>query len=280
MDTQNLRTFLLLSQVKNFTQTAEQLFVAQSTVTNRIAELERELGKKLFARDNRKIELTNEGLVFQSYAKRMLELEEASHQKINVVSKYLNYYRIGTTSTIYESYLSDKILKFKEKNTDTAIKVTLGHSTQLLQQLQDGILDLVYSYVPIQKSGYSCDIFKQEKLVLVTAYENKEYENGIKKDELIKIDYLMCNFMLQEVGEFIRGLFPRYYQFSFEIDNSTKLIPYLFCQKGYSFLPSNLVESYVLEKKLREVPLVDFKTPIISSYCVKNRELKSELTDL
>ena len=42
MDTQTLRTFLTLANVKNFTQTAALLYIAQSTVTNRIAELEKE----------------------------------------------------------------------------------------------------------------------------------------------------------------------------------------------------------------------------------------------
>lgn len=44
MDTTTLRTFIALAQIKNFTKTAQQLFVAQSTVTNRIRDLEMELG--------------------------------------------------------------------------------------------------------------------------------------------------------------------------------------------------------------------------------------------
>ena len=58
MDTQNLRTFLTLANVKNFTQTASLLYVAQSTVTNRIAELEKEGGKQLFIRSKKNISLT------------------------------------------------------------------------------------------------------------------------------------------------------------------------------------------------------------------------------
>lgn len=44
MDIENLKTFLILANTKNFTRTANQIFVAQSTITNRIHELERELG--------------------------------------------------------------------------------------------------------------------------------------------------------------------------------------------------------------------------------------------
>ena len=50
MNSEELKTFIFLSKVKNFTLAAEQLSVAQSTVTNRISELEKEVGKKLFRR--------------------------------------------------------------------------------------------------------------------------------------------------------------------------------------------------------------------------------------
>ena len=53
MDTNTLRTFIALAQIKNFTKTAQQLFVAQSTVTNRIHDLETELGKELFVRTHK-----------------------------------------------------------------------------------------------------------------------------------------------------------------------------------------------------------------------------------
>jgi thiol-disulfide isomerase/thioredoxin len=68
MDLEGLRTFLVLANTKNYTRAAGQLFVAQSTVTNRIAELERELWVSLFDRTNRKVELTQEGERFRDFA--------------------------------------------------------------------------------------------------------------------------------------------------------------------------------------------------------------------
>ena len=41
MDTQILKTFVILAKLRNFTKTADELFIAQSTVTNRITELEK-----------------------------------------------------------------------------------------------------------------------------------------------------------------------------------------------------------------------------------------------
>ena len=62
MDTTTLRTFITLAEIKNFTKTAQQLFVAQSTVTNRIRDLETELGVALFIRNHKQVDLTPAGL--------------------------------------------------------------------------------------------------------------------------------------------------------------------------------------------------------------------------
>ncbi|MBF1343385.1 MAG: LysR family transcriptional regulator, partial [Megasphaera micronuciformis] len=71
MNTETLRTFIAAAQIKNFTKTAEHLFIAQSTVTNRILDLESEIGKPLFTRKHKQIELTEAGLQFLDYAKQL-----------------------------------------------------------------------------------------------------------------------------------------------------------------------------------------------------------------
>lgn len=268
MDTQNLRTFLVLAEVKNFTQTADQLFVAQSTVTNRIAELERQIGKKLFKRDNKTVVLTNEGNLFLRYAKRMIDLEESSVKEINSVKQYANMLRIGSTNTIYECHLVAPMEQLLSEQHDCALTVTIGHSSSLLQMLQDDLLDLVYSYLPLVKNGYANDALATDTLVLVSSPKTNKYKQGIRKEELTLINYLYCNFALQEVGLYIRELFPPYYQFHFEIDNSPKLVQFLIDGIGYSFLPLSLVKPFLATHDLETIPLLDFNTPKINCYRV------------
>ena len=47
MNTEELKTFIFLSKVKNFTLAAEKMGIAQSTVTNRIGELEKEVSENV-----------------------------------------------------------------------------------------------------------------------------------------------------------------------------------------------------------------------------------------
>lgn len=266
MDTQNLRTFLTLADVKNFTQTASLLYIAQSTVTNRIAELEKEVGKQLFIRNKKKLSLTREGLLFQEYARRIIDLEEMSIREMNSQAFSRASLRIGTTNTIYQCHLEPLLTKMLKDETGYALNVTISHSVNLLQMLQDGLLDLSFTYQPLQKSGFCCRRFQTDELLLVTSRKNNHYQKGIRKEELPRLNYLFCNFALQEVGQFIRELFPPFYQFPFEIDNSTKLTAYLCEGIGLSFLPSGLVMPYLKEKTLISIPLLDFEAPRISSY--------------
>lgn len=271
MDTQSLQTFVALAEYRNFTKTADSLFIAQSTVTNRIAELEKEIGKQLFARNKRKVTLTAEGEVFLNYARRIIELSEAGISDINSIKKYTDTIRIGSTNTIYECHLFPLIKDYMINHPKQAVKITITHSTDLVQAIQDNLMDIVYSYIPFYHAGFDCQVFATDNLALVTNYENNEYCNGILQEELVNTNYLYCNFALQEVGLFIKELFPPHHQFGFEIDNSTKLIPYLIAFNGISFVPESIAAPYIASKQLKQIPLLDFEAPKINCYRITRK---------
>ena len=52
MDIKNLETFVMVNEMKSFTQTAARLGFTQSTVSFQIKQLEKELGMPLFERIN------------------------------------------------------------------------------------------------------------------------------------------------------------------------------------------------------------------------------------
>lgn len=67
-----LYEFILLATNLNFTDTAKSFFIAQSALSNHISKLERELGAKLFTRDNRSVALTKVGKTFLEDAKKIV----------------------------------------------------------------------------------------------------------------------------------------------------------------------------------------------------------------
>lgn len=267
MNTESIKTFIMLSKLKNFTRTAERMYVAQSTVTNRIGELENETGKKLFVRRQGGVELTEEGELFLGYAERIAALEDSFIQQVNAAARYAKKLRIGTINAVYESELYPLISGFYKSAPEIALKVVLGHSADLLRMLQDDVVDIAFSYIPLKKTGFVCRRFSSDELVLLVSPAANEYKGGITKEQLISSRYLMCNFAFGDAGEFVRSLFPPRHAFGFEIDNSSKVIDYLKDGLGCSFLPRKMAEKELAAGELEEVRLVGFSAPEIVSYC-------------
>lgn len=272
MNTENLKTFIALSKHKNFTKTAESLFVAQSTVTNRIAELEKEVGKKLFERERKNVRLTEEGTRFLDYAVRITDLEKAAIEDINTSEKYPKRLNIGSTNTIYDCHLKNKLKRFMSENPDTALKVIISHSASLVEMTMDGVVDFAFTCMEYRKNNIKCVPFCEDEMVLVTDSKNSAYADGIRLTQLAKVNYLYCNFTFQGIGEYIRDLFPKYHRFSFEIDRSANIIPYLFESDSYSFLTKELVYQEIANGRLIEIPLIDFKIPRVKSFIVYNEK--------
>ena len=268
MNSEELKTFIFLTKVKNFTLAAEKLGVAQSTVTNRISELEKEVGKKLFTRGSKTVKLTEAGEIFIRYAERILELESTSMDEMNALSSHSRKFSIGAINASYEAYVKPLVDECLADNQITSIKVMLGHSLDLIEQLQDAMLDMVFSAIPLNRTGYVCDVYDVDRVALVCKKGENHYPNGVSKEQLIKLPYLMCDFTLSEAGEFIRSLFPKNHIFRLEVDNSSKLLPYLENGLGCSFLPYKLVKDKIEEGVLEEIPLNDFTAPNVTTYLI------------
>ena len=76
MELRVLRYFLAVAREENISAAAEYLHLTQPTLSRQLMDLEEELGKKLFIRGNRKITLTDDGVLFRKRAGEIIELVE------------------------------------------------------------------------------------------------------------------------------------------------------------------------------------------------------------
>ncbi len=269
MNTENLRTFLLLVKLRNFTRVAEQLFIAQSTVTNRIAELEREAGVRLLRRDTRNFTLSDEGKTFLEYARRMVEVEDAC---ISAVRGGIRQARIGATNAVYEGFVKERV--FEGIAAGNSYRVTIGHTAGLLEMLWDGLLDVAYIYQDVRRAGYLCTPFLRDELVFLVRADKNAFPDGIRQKQLNALPCAMCNFSLLEIGSYLSELFPAGHVFPFEVDNSNKVKDFLSAGLGYAFLPRGIVKDELASGKFAEIPPLDFPRMQIPSYCVCRKEDK------
>ena len=72
MELRHLRYFVAIAEEMNFNRAAKNLLIAQPALSNRIADLEREIGVQLLDRSKRQIELTEAGKIFLAKARQLL----------------------------------------------------------------------------------------------------------------------------------------------------------------------------------------------------------------
>ncbi|MBQ3291515.1 MAG: LysR family transcriptional regulator [Mogibacterium sp.] len=131
MDLNKLDLFFAAANSRSFTQAAEKCNVAQTTVSKYIAQLEDELGMKLFYRTTRECFLTEAGHTFYDGAKELVRDYDGLRKQLQQVNE--NELRIG----IYGEFFDLSILsRFRDTHPDIELKVSFDSRTNLYDQLK------------------------------------------------------------------------------------------------------------------------------------------------
>ncbi|QHQ63339.1 LysR family transcriptional regulator [Anaerocolumna sedimenticola] len=272
MDYDLLITFILLAKLKNFTKTAEQLHVVQSTITSRIKHLEYYIGEPLFIRTNKNVELTNAGEIFLPYAKQLLNIQESAIFRLKAQELFKDTLNIGAVHSIYDCHVQDMILKFMQKNKKIAVKVTIEHSEELIQMLHEDQLDIAFTYWDIKSPKCICEPFYSDKIMLVTGSQNSATACGITNDELRNLPLLNSAILTAPFQEWFYSIFPKNYVYPLDINISSSIIKFLKEGIGFSFMMESAARRFLEKGSLVEVKLLESTPPNMESYMLINSQ--------
>lgn len=154
MNSQQIKIFLCLGACKNFSVTAEQLYVSQSVVSYHVRMLEKEVGFPLFDRSTHGVELTPAGTAFyKSMASLAAQYREALDQARKTAAGAHNKLRIcfGTpTSPTMIGQIMDRICGIL---TLEEIELRKQSYDDVLQPVLSGTTDLLFTYPPFFREG-------------------------------------------------------------------------------------------------------------------------------
>ena len=156
MDTRVLKYFLTVAQTNNITKAAEQLHITQPTLSPQIMDLETELDIKLFNRENRRLQLTKAGILFQQRATTMLQLldqtENDLHQQEEALTGEIN---LGSAVSSVSPYITKLIFEFQKLYPNVIFNLSDGDGDVLRRQLDEGLNDLVCLLEPVEAAKYN-----------------------------------------------------------------------------------------------------------------------------
>ncbi|MCM1989066.1 LysR family transcriptional regulator [Oceanirhabdus seepicola] len=270
MNIEAIESFILLAKNKNFTKTAEIQYVVQSTISNRINELEKYVGKELFYRSNRNVELTDAGKAFLPYAKRILVLKKDGIIKARSTGKYQDRLAIGVVDSIYKGALSSVIKEYFNKFSNIAVKLKVNDSEEIIRLLGDEILDVGFIYTNPKLSKFKVIDFYEDEIILVTSHKNK----GDIKKVITSSEFLEVPLLYADLGsEFFKWLSEAVGDsplLKLSVDRISYVVDFVKDGFGYAFVTKSSVEKELLERDLIQINLKDLKPPSKKVYMVIN----------
>ena len=248
MTIRHLKLFTEVYRTLNVTKAAENLNMTQPTVTRAIQELEDHYGTKFFDRINKRLNSTEAGNKFYSYA--MNTLEAYDHMEAGMLHYQDNeVIRVGATLSIGSTVLPKIIKKFKELYPEIQIKSFVNNTEYLQEMISNNQIDfaLMEGYAPVE---HICsEAFSEDRLVLLLPPEDSRAKQGTVSLEMLKND----NFLLREKGsvgrDYVDVLFSSH---GFPIEpvmesiSTHAIVRGVNSGIGVSILPKDLVEYSIM----------------------------------
>jgi LysR family transcriptional repressor of citA len=268
MNTEYLKTFLALAKNGSFAQTAKDLLVAQSTISNRIRELEDAAGQKFFARNRSRSELTQAGEIFLEYAEKMLSLEERAIAQVNLTCKYSDRLALGTVYAFYDSYMCKALAPFVEDHPEISVNVIFGHSKKIIAECRMENIDIGFAHHPYQHPEYHCQLLKEDDVILITGSENQEYRGGIPASCIQELPIIYSNFLYSTTHDW---LFTKCQRFQLELEIASKALPFVKNGRWYTLLDRRQAQPALDAGEIAEIPVLNGKIPPVQYYSIYNK---------
>ncbi len=168
MNLNQLRFVSAVAASGSFTAAAEQCFVTQPTLSNGIAQLENELGARLFVRTTRQVALTSFGAHVLPYLLEVLNAQAALMQQTSAfLSADKRVLRIGTSPLINGSVLGAMLETFRQKHPEIEIILREMNMMDLYNMLDDSLLDVIFVASNMHKGPWDSSFLYEEPLLFI-----------------------------------------------------------------------------------------------------------------
>lgn len=143
MEMHQVRYFLAVARVLNFTRAAEECHVAQPSLTRAIRQLEGELGGDLFRRERPHAQLTELGQRMLPLLKQCYDSALSARSLASAIKKgEVGSLRLAISHTIDTSLVTPHVIELGKLFEGLDLKIVRGNSAQVLDHLKSGDVEL------------------------------------------------------------------------------------------------------------------------------------------
>jgi len=149
MDLKALQYFSVVAKELNFSRAAEKLCMSQPPLSNRIMQLEDELGVQLFIRGKRSLKLTDAGELLLRRSTQLLDLADKTVEEMTGFGKDLSGTLFIDTVEGRAAFITARLIAgFKEEFSQVHYELWNGSSDDVIDRLRRGLTDLAIIAAP------------------------------------------------------------------------------------------------------------------------------------
>ncbi len=159
MTLKQLEYFMAIVETGNMTQAAKNLNISQPPLSLQLKALEDEFGVRLFDREKKSLVITPKGKLLYEKARQIVSLVNDTVSELQLDVDLWVTIRLGTISSVCSRLLPKLILEFRQSDPHVDFQIFEGSTTQILNQLDAGEIDLgivrepfnttLYHYLPV-----------------------------------------------------------------------------------------------------------------------------------
>lgn len=190
MELRVLRYFLTVVNEESITKAADALHITQPTLSRQLAQMEDEIGVKLFDRGSRKITLTNEGILLRRRAEEILQLVDKTEKEMTEQEKMVDgEISIGCGELASVQIVSELIKSFQERYPLVRYDIHTANADHIRERLDKGLTDigLLLEPVDIEKYEFIRMYIKEKWVVLMRSDDPLAENESVTPKELSKL---------------------------------------------------------------------------------------------
>lgn len=155
MEIRVLRYFLTVVREESITRAAEVLHITQPTLSRQLAQLEDDVGVKLFIRGTRKIALTNEGILLRRRAEEIISLIDKTEAELSEREEMVDgKIVIGCGELASVQLLPGLFESFSKKHPLVGYDLYTANADLVKEQMDKGLVDIGLLLEPINVEKY------------------------------------------------------------------------------------------------------------------------------
>ncbi len=185
MKLRSIEAFCVAVEEKSISAAARRMYLTQPTISERLAELERETQVPLLLRSRHGVQLTNEGATFYEQARKVLDEVQALHSTVQGLRDEGDMkLRFAACTTVGERLLPEWLWQFKEQRPNVVPMVLMGNDPAVLSGIKSGEMPIGIVACDEDCHGFESTALIDDELVIVVGPTHPWARRRISPEDL------------------------------------------------------------------------------------------------